>query len=106
MDPCRGPDSGTLLVRALRASAGESGCAIAVRRIASLPWASATFVGMRHEVTVELPDDHAHRAWLARLSAAEWALRGHLVADVVVDDVATAAAGATASIAILTIEDN
>ncbi len=69
------------------------------------PWASANFVGARHifPCIVAAGDDKALRdALQARLNAAEWALPGHIVADIAVEF------GADADmlrIEILTVED-
>ena len=52
------------------------------------PWASASFVGARHifPCTLAAGDDAAVcRALQDRLNAAEWALPGHIVADVAVE---------------------
>ena len=104
--PRRGPDAGTLMLRALRTHALAAGVVVAVLRIDSRPWASATFAGMRHDVTVEAGVGDALAAWLAALPDADWALRGHLVADVVVERTTTQSDGNVVSIGVLTIEDN
>lgn len=52
------------------------------------PWASASFVGARHIFPCTLAVGDAvlmRRALDDRLSATEWALAGHIVADVVVE---------------------
>lgn len=54
----------------------------------STPWASATFDGARHHVILRLAgnDAHAAAAKLAdMLPEAEFAISGHIVADVAVD---------------------
>lgn len=69
------------------------------------PWASANFVGARHIFPCigAAGDDNAMRAAIqARLSAAEWALPGHIVADVMVEP---GAEPGTLRIEILTVED-
>jgi hypothetical protein len=69
------------------------------------PWASANFVGARHifPCVVAVGDDNAMRAALqTRLSATEWALPGHIVADVVVE---CGEGPAMLQIEILTVED-
>ena len=55
-----------------------------VERIEARRWASATFVGARHSVTLSGPPGDAMLRWLSALPEAEFALRGHLVADLVV----------------------
>lgn len=69
------------------------------------PWASASFVGARHifPCTLAAGDNAAVRDALQhRLSMIEWALPGHIVADVVVE--CGAEAGAL-RVEILTVED-
>ena len=106
MEAVRGPDAGTLLVRAIRAQAAAAGVVVAVRSIADRPWASATFVGTRHEVALDAQPAIARDRWIAGLAEAEWTIRGHLVADVVVDRVVDTGGDAALSMSILTIEDN
>ncbi|MDO9337650.1 MAG: hypothetical protein Q7T61_14735 [Caulobacter sp.] len=65
------------------------------------PWASANFVGARHIFPCALTEGDT-AALQARLSAKEWALPGHIVADVVVD---CGAAPGVLQIEILTVED-
>jgi hypothetical protein len=69
------------------------------------PWASASFVGARHlfPCTLAAGDGAAVCAALQdRLSATEWALPGHIVADVAVE---WDADPQTLRIEILTVED-
>ena len=69
------------------------------------PWASASFVGARHifPCTLAAGDSAAVRYALQhRLSMIEWALPGHIVADVVVE---CGAEARTLRIEILTVED-
>lgn len=78
----RGPDPSDavpMLDRALVASAAAVGLAACVLDHRSVAWSSATFVGERHCLTLGLTGEPA--AWLADLSEAEFALRGHLVVD-------------------------
>ena len=51
------------------------------------PWASASFVGARHNFDCACPVDAAalRRALQDRLNAALWALPGHIVADIAVE---------------------
>ena len=51
-------------------------------------WASATFTGARHEISLSAPASDALDAWLGALPEAQWRLRWHLVADIVVASVA------------------
>ena len=101
----RGPDAATLVARALAHSARLAGLSLTVRHADWHRWASATFAGARHELTIELPDDQAANRWLDALPDADLPIRHHLVADAVVvrrhgeQDVLVAA------LEILTVED-
>ena len=69
------------------------------------PWASASFVGARHlfPCVLGVGDSEAVcRALHGRLSAIEWTLPGHIVADIVVE---CGAEPQTLRIEILTVED-
>ena len=104
METVRGPDAGTLFLRALRIHAVRAGVVLAIRSIGSRPWASATFVGTRHRIALEAQPGPARDGWIAGLPDAEWEVRGHLVVDLVVDRVVPG--DMALSISILTIEDN
>ena len=52
------------------------------------PWASATFLGARHRVTIRFTgSDHCHKAeaFASILAEAEFSISGHIVADACVD---------------------
>jgi hypothetical protein len=56
-----------------------------VEEIRSRSWASATFAGARHELTFRIEGEGAGAAadaFLATLTAAEFDLRGHILADI------------------------
>lgn len=77
----------TQLLRALRARSGLENDEIIVGRFQSIDWQSLTFTGERHELLLRLagPDPNAALARLrCDLADAEWALRGHVVADIVI----------------------
>ncbi|KQN71145.1 hypothetical protein [Sphingomonas sp. Leaf62] len=78
-----GPDAATLLERRLRIAAEAAGAVVSVGEAGWTRWASATFVGARHRLTVS-GSGVAFDAWLAALPEADLPLRGHLVADVAV----------------------
>ena len=101
----RGPDAATLLARALRAAAATCGCSTQIVAASMTRWASATFTGARHQVTLSGPCSDTADRWLADLPDAEWALRGHLVADVAVQQVTREAGSFTACIEALTLEE-
>jgi hypothetical protein len=73
------------------------------------PWCSATFVGAQHRIMLRLTGEDAAQqveALSTRLREAEFTLRGHIVADLSVDDVAIEPDGAVLiNLAVLTIED-
>lgn len=60
---------------------------ILVRACRSVDWQSLTFTGERHEISLSIPAADAGAA-VARLRCgladAEWSLRGHVVADIVI----------------------
>jgi len=92
-----------MLMRAIDADARRAGCAVTLARAETRRWSSATFVGARHELTVEAPDSPALDAWLDALPAAELPVRAQLVADLVVKGVTRAAGVATVAIEALTV---
>lgn len=92
-----------MLMRAIDADARRAGCAVTLARAETKRWASATFVGARHELTVEAPDTPGLDAWLDALPAAELPVRAQLVADLVVKGVTRQAGVATVAIEALTV---
>lgn len=70
----------------------------------SRPWASVTFTGARHFIRLVLPSTAADRL-AERLEAHEFAIPGHLVADIMVASRHDAGDLATLEIETLTIED-
>jgi hypothetical protein len=92
-----------MLMRAIDADARRAGCAVTLARAETRRWSSATFVGARHELTVEASDSPALDAWLDALPAAELPVRAQLVADLVVKGVTRAAGVATVAIEALTV---
>lgn len=101
----RGPDAATLLGRALVAASECAGCPVSLAEADWTRWASATFVGARHNVVLVGTHSPALDAWLAALPEAEFALRGHLVADLKLVRVRRAGAALTAEIEVLTVEE-
>lgn len=92
-----------LLMRAIDADARRAGCAVTLARAASTRWSSATFIGARHELTVEATDSPALDAWLDALPEAELPVRAQLVADLVVKGVTREAGVARVAIEALTV---
>jgi len=101
----RGPDPGTALVRALEADARRAGCQVRMNASDWTRWASATFTGARHELTLEAGESDALDAWLAELPEADLPIRGHLVADIVVTSVGRAEGLATIRLEALTVRE-
>lgn len=65
-----------------------AGPATAVVEASCRPWASATFLGARHRVTIRFNGpDHSHKAetFANILPEAEFSIPGHIVADACVD---------------------
>jgi hypothetical protein len=77
----RADPSGQLL-RVLRRSAAAAGCAVELRHESQTPWASATFTGGQHRITV-LGDAGG---WLAALPETDLPLVGHFVASCAVEE--------------------
>ena len=77
------PDAGVLLERALTRGAAEAGIGLAILAAESTRWASVTFTGARHRLTVTAASQRLD-AWLAGLPEAEFRLCGHLVADLAI----------------------
>lgn len=97
-------DVGAAMVRALRGAAHQAGCPIEITQSAWRRWASATFTGARHRITLAAPASDALDRWLGALAEAEFALSGHLVADLCVVAVRRADGRAEADLEILTLE--
>ncbi|WP_375426829.1 hypothetical protein [uncultured Sphingomonas sp.] len=76
-------DLAALLARALVAHARDRRCGFAIGDATGRPWASATFEGER--VSIELRRVDPGAAWLADLPDADLLVRGHHVADLVVE---------------------
>ena len=77
--------AGAELKRALRTWFTALGAPLTVEALASRPWASITFSGERHRLTLCLPGPGAQAAvdtFLDGLEEREFALRGHLLADI------------------------
>lgn len=79
----RGPDAGTQLERALVRGAADAGIALAILAADWTRWASVTFSGARHRLSIAAAPSPQLDAWRATLPEAEFRLRGHLVADLV-----------------------
>lgn len=101
----RWPDPGTQLERALVRSAAEAGVILSPTVATATPWASVTFTGARHRLTMVATRSSALDAWLAGTSEAELHLRGHLVADLIVAGTTDATDSVKVTLEALTVED-
>lgn len=96
-------DAQSLLLRALRRSDG--GPLPDLRTAHSEAWASATFVGARHRFAFAPAEPCRADALAKAIGSAEFALPGHLVADIVVASRAVSRQGVALTIEALTVED-
>ncbi len=97
-------DPTTALLRALRQALDR----VNFERVHSREWASITFSGARHEVTLRLEGEGAEAAadgFAAGLDAAEFRLRGHILADIAVVAREAAGDGVRLMVEALTVED-
>lgn len=77
--------AGVELRRVLRAWFAGLGAPVAFEALTSRPWASITFSGERHRLTLNLPGPGAEAAvdaFLDGLAERDFALRGHILADI------------------------
>ena len=100
----RGPDIGTALSRALVADARRCDCEITISSAEWERWASATFSGARHTLSVEATPGARLDHWLAELPEANIALRGHLLADLTASAVTRGAGTCVITLEALTVE--
>ena len=78
-------DAADELARAIRASFGGCGSGCELEEMTSRSWASVTFAGARHRLRLRLSGERAGDAadaFLAGLSERDFALRGHILADI------------------------
>lgn len=103
--PHRRDCQGQLLAR-LRAMVEPDGT---IDQATMRPWCSATFIGTQHRLQLTLEGAQGEQratALAAALGEADFRLNGHIVADVVVDEIRASDGGDTAiRLEILTIED-
>jgi hypothetical protein len=88
--------AGAELSRALRATFATFGAAPTFDAVLSRPWASITFSGERHRISLCLPGPGAAaaaEAFLDGLAERDFPLRGHILADIDACEVARDAHG-------------
>ncbi|MHA6722088.1 hypothetical protein [Sphingomonas sp. RS2018] len=101
----RRPDAGALLERALIESAARSAVSLTIESLGSRAWASATFSGARHTLTLRAARSLDTDSWIGELEEAELSVRGHLVADVAVTTIERSGGDVLAHVEVLTLED-
>lgn len=94
------------LAAALTGSARLAGIDVAVTAHRSRPWASATFVGAHHALTLLAPRSPGLGGWVAALPDAELPMRGHIVASVAVDRIEDDGEAVTLVLDVLTLEES
>jgi hypothetical protein len=101
------PDASMALVRAL--GRDLSGCDAVVEEIRSRDWASATFVGSRHELVLSFRGEGAKAAadrFCAELDVQRFNLRGHILVDIVLLAQDPTEEGVRLRLEALTVEDS
>jgi len=103
-------DATTSLLRALRMYIVNfmNFTSVNIDESRSRSWASGTFVGVRHAVTLTLSGEGAQQAadaFVADLEEAEFALRGHILASIALVSRETNGLCARIAIEALTVED-
>ncbi len=101
----RGPDASRRLSAALERAAEAAGLSVRVGDAAATSWASATFAGARHRLTLHLDDAPGLDRWLAALPEADLPMKDHLVADLMVVSVERSDGAVTVRIEALTVEE-
>ncbi len=100
-------DSTTAFLRAIRATFATF-ADFFLEEIRSRAWASVTFSGARHELVFRLEGagaDAAAERFVSQLSAAEFDLRGHILADIALVSDERRPGCARISVEALTVED-
>jgi hypothetical protein len=101
-------DATTALLRAVQTML-ETAATFVVEEVRSRSWASVTFTGARHQLTFRLEGDGAEAAaarFASGLEAAEFSLRGHVLADIVLLTEERRPGWARLGIEALTVEDS
>ena len=98
-------DVGNLLARSIEIGARGLHCAVRARPLHATRWASATFSGARHALRLDAAPVPAFFEWLTALPERDFAIRGHLVADIVTREVRQLPDAVEVDLEILTLED-
>jgi len=102
------PDATSALLRAVQAMLASAERFV-LEEVRSRSWASVTFAGARHELSFRLEGAGAEDAaarFVSGLEAAEFPLRGHVVADIVLVGEERRPGCARLSLEALTVEDS
>ncbi len=102
----RDTDAATRLARALEKHARLAGCPVEIVQSDWQAWASATFTGARHQMTLAAIPSAKLERWLATLSEADIDLRGHLLADIAIIAARRGPARVEIDLEALTVGDN
>jgi len=98
-------DPGTLLLRALDESLHAAGCVATVDHRGARAWASITFEGSQHRLTVAAQPGAAIEGWLAALPEAELPMRRHVALEPAIDRVERRADAVVAELCVLVLQD-
>lgn len=88
---------------ALKSTAEVRGASISVSDSDSTKWASVSFTGARHRITVRAMTSSGLDDWLNELPDIEFSLRGHILADLAVESVRRENEAVTVVIEALTV---
>jgi hypothetical protein len=100
-------DGTSALIHAIRAFFANF-ITFSVEEIRSRSWASVTFTGARHELAFRISGagaDQAAERFVANLGAAEFDLRGHILADIALVEEERGRDRALIRVEALTVED-
>ncbi len=101
----RTTDVGTQLARSIEAWARARQCAVTAEALGATRWASATFSGARHNLRLDALHAPNLLQLLEDLPERDFAIRGHLVADVVTKAIRRHPGAVEVDLEILTLED-
>ncbi|MBV8685396.1 MAG: hypothetical protein JOZ90_01915 [Alphaproteobacteria bacterium] len=102
------PDASGALLRAIRQAVAGFRVDFQLEELRSRSWASVTFAGARHELAFRLGGAEAGAAAAALvrgLNAAEFRLRGHILADIALTSEEHKEGTARLALEALTVED-
>lgn len=98
-------DAAPLLASALRRSAAAAGIAVDVVSVDERPWASLTFTGARHRLTLAADAGRGFDEWLTAIGSAMLRMRGHVAGEPALIERRTIAGRCHATLDVVTIKD-